>query len=120
MFSTSKLASLVVLAVASSWWSGCTCAETPGAPASRPAQEVKPPVAPAASAPQQPTSPAMLVRAQVEAFCSGWDRASWMLFGQNNPFRARIMSKVRRRGEKPPAVICRRAKVVKTLQNDLD
>lgn len=103
---------LVLLVVA--LCGGCTCAEET-APARVPAPVTK--KQPAARPDEaKPDNHERHILARVEQFCTQWNTASWMLFGARNPFHNRIMSKVRRRGEEPPAQICRKIKLKKVIR----
>ncbi len=91
-------------------WAGCTCGEfEPAAPGPTPrATPIR--SAPAKARPEKQRrldDQKQHILTRVEQFCSRFNEPDWVLFGARNPFYARIMAKVRSRGEEAPAKLCR-------------
>ena len=93
---------------------GCTCNEDL-APTGVTAPAVKQQPSKPPASEEKPGGGERNILARVEQFCSKWNNPSWMLFGARNPFYSRLMSKVRSRGEEPPAQLCRKIKLVKVV-----
>ncbi len=109
---TRLTAALLIHLVASS---GCTCADEAAAPTQPPAPVVKAQPPPPAATERKPGGGEQIILARLEEFCTRWNNAGWMLFGEENPFYSRIMGKVRQRGEAAPAQICRKVRLQKIV-----